>query len=210
MALVSVAAVAARRPAAVSAWALGGWGSASGSHTLDGTDWPMLRNPHSCTHRRRSATDVWPVSKVTLEVCATGLASTRATPGRRPSTRSATAFSLAQFRPPTCKTVVTVVPGARSCWGIMPSPSHRAAWHLARRGGVRVRGGVEDSRTVRGAEPDGPGVCDPVLRGRGWIYRHPAHRVGGLDHRAVLTVAAVAGGGFDVRLDVGLARRWQG
>ena len=50
------------------------------------------------------------MSKVTVAVCATGLASTSPTPGRRPSTCSTTAFSLAQPSPPTCKTVVATLP----------------------------------------------------------------------------------------------------
>lgn len=57
--------------------------------------------------------------EVTVAVCATGLASTRSTPGRRPSTRSTTAFSLAQPRPPTCKTVVAVFPEVTRAWGVM-------------------------------------------------------------------------------------------
>jgi hypothetical protein len=40
--------------------------------------------------------DVCSGSKVTVAVCATGFASTVSTPGRRPSTDSATAFEEAQ------------------------------------------------------------------------------------------------------------------
>ena len=52
------------------------------------------------------------MSKVTVAVCATGLASTAWTPGLRPSTPSTTAFSLARYCPPTCKTTVAALPAA--------------------------------------------------------------------------------------------------
>src|SRR5579884_4102398 len=40
-----------------------------------------------------------------VAVCATGFASTARTPGWPPSRRSTTAFSEANWRPPTCRTV---------------------------------------------------------------------------------------------------------
>src|SRR4029077_18970565 len=110
-----------------------------------------------------SATEVWPVSKVTLAVCATGLASTRATPGHWPSTCSGTAFSEAQFRPPTCKTVVTVFPGVRPVWDVILPPSHSAACRLAGRAGAWALGRVEGGRAVRGAEPGGLRAGDPAF-----------------------------------------------
>jgi hypothetical protein len=55
--------------------------------------------------------DVTPGSKVTVAAWATGLASTAMTPGRRPSVRSTTDFSLAKLRPPTWSTAVSPLSG---------------------------------------------------------------------------------------------------
>src|SRR5262245_17939988 len=95
----------------VAPWAFpGGSGSAIGSHTWVGTDWPAQWYPQSSTHWRRLATDVRPASYVTVAVCATGFASTWRTPGRRPRAASTTAFSLPRYRPPTCRTIVARLP----------------------------------------------------------------------------------------------------
>jgi hypothetical protein len=75
---------------------MGGSGSAIGSQTCVGTDWPAQWYPHFSTHRRSSATDVRPASYVTVAVCATAFASTDRTPGRRRKAASTTAFSLAR------------------------------------------------------------------------------------------------------------------
>jgi hypothetical protein len=86
--------------------ALGGSGFSSGSQMCSGTDWPAQCRPHSWTHRRRSASEVRAGSNTTVAVCATGLASTRSTPGRRPSTASTTAFSEPRSMGCTSRTAV--------------------------------------------------------------------------------------------------------
>src|SRR6266540_3341863 len=84
----------------------GGSGSARGSQIWAGTDCPAQWKPHSCTHRRSSASDVTVGSYTTVALCATGLTSTCSTPGRRPSTAETTFCSEAQLSPRTSSTAV--------------------------------------------------------------------------------------------------------
>src|SRR6266542_3807338 len=84
----------------------GGSGSARGSQIWAGTDCPVQWKPHSCTHRRSSASDVTVGSYTTVALCATGLTSTCSTPGRRPSTAETTFCSEAQLSPRTSSTAV--------------------------------------------------------------------------------------------------------
>jgi len=94
---------------AVVAWWLWSWGvpgSAIGSQTWSGTDWPAQWYPQSSTHPVRAATDVVAGSNVTVAVWDSAFASTASTPGRRSSAFSITASEVAQCRPPTCTTVV--------------------------------------------------------------------------------------------------------
>src|SRR6266567_183048 len=83
---------------------------------------------------------------VTVAVWETGLASTHSTPGRRPSTASTTAFSLAQLRPRTSRTAVLCSLGLGSMTlppppaiGASPGPAGPADQGFARSTSAMVR-----------------------------------------------------------------------
>src|SRR5262249_438758 len=56
-----------------------------------------------------AASAAWTVSKLTVAACDPGWASPSPPPGSRPSPPSTTAFSLAQFIPPTCSTAAATL-----------------------------------------------------------------------------------------------------
>jgi CubicO group peptidase (beta-lactamase class C family) len=91
-------------------WPSGASGSISGSQMCSGTDWPAQCRPHSWIQRRSCASEVWAGSNTTVAVWATGLASTRTTPGRRPSTASTTAFCDPRNRGRTSRMTVACLP----------------------------------------------------------------------------------------------------
>ena len=151
------------------------------------------------------------MSKVTVAVCDTGLASTSRTPGRRPSTCSTTAFSLAQPSPPTCRTVVATLPAG--IWPLSPArASYAFSWCampplLTQAGQLSLfdcipLGGSNSGRRITGAGAGRSGLPGSrARRGRGrrgvpaWIGVEGRGAARRAEVHGVRAGAAVLGGG---------------